>query len=671
HHPFSTYDDPGYVDESHVRNGLTPANVAWAFTSVHFANWHPLTSLSFMLDRELWPGNARAYHLLSILGHTANGVLLFLVLRSMTGATWRSALVAGLFALHPLRVESVAWIAERKDVLSGFFWILAIGAYTRYARSSPHGLRGPRSSRAAPWYAATIVLFALGLMCKPMVVTLPLVLLLLDYWPLRRSETTSWRKLIVEKTPLLALSAASAVVTMLAQGSGGAVASAESAPMSLRLGNATVAYALYLWKTLWPIDLAALYPLADRIDAWKVASAAAVLVAITFVVIRRRRSSPYLVTGWLWFLGTLVPVIGIVQVGSQALADRYTYLPLIGVAIMIAWGVGELLQRAMASPRSPRSARVARACVAIGCVAVLMLLAVRARHQTHYWADSELLFARVVAIAPDNPIAQFNLGNAYAHKRRFDEAIGCYQRAIELDPGYVGTYNALGMAQLGKNDRAAALAAFREAIRLDPDNADVHNRIGSILILENDLAGAERHVQEALRLEPRYAAALYNLALIERRRGNTAEAERRLNESIRLNGADPAPHHALAQVLHARGDLPGAIAQYRLAVHFDAASPARNNLAWILATTPDAGLRNGPEAVRLAASLRAGATGESPEVLDTLAAAYAEAGDFARAVETAQAAADRATKAGNAKLEQEIRARLALYAEKRAYREAQ
>jgi tetratricopeptide (TPR) repeat protein len=656
-YPFSTFDDFGYVDERHIVNGLSGANIVWALTSVHFANWHPLTSITFMIDRDLWGADARPYHLWSILGHALNTSILFALLRRMTGSTWRSAVVAATFGLHPLHVESVVWIAERKDVLSAFFFLTATAAYVAYVR------RGGRG-----WYVATALLFALGLMSKPMVVTLPLVLLLLDYWPLRRVEqprrwrgSRGWRGPVLEKLPLLGMSALSSLVTFIAQRRGGTVAATDAVPLLFRLENALVSYVRYVWKSLWPRELAAIYPLPPDYPLWQVLLAAGTLAAITALIVSAGRTRRYLVVGWLWFLGTLVPVIGLVQVGPQAMADRYTYLPMIGLTIMLTWGAAELLQRL------PR--RVGSLAPAAICSLLVLAMFARSRHQMAYWSDSERLFRRVVEIAPRNPVAQHNLGNAYLRKRKVDDAIACYHRALDADPWYVDTYNSLGAAYLTKREYPAALAAFEQAALLAPDNAEYHNRVGSTLMLLNDLNAAEPHVRRALALDPRYAAAMSNIALIELRRGDRESAERRLRESIRLFDGDPQPHHALGQMLHARHDMAGAVAQYRLAVRLDPASPARNNLAWILATTTSEPLRSGAEAVRLAESLRDEAQGDSATVLDTLAAAYAETGDFTRAADTARAAADAADKAANPQLAAQIRQRLAMYEKSQPYRE--
>ncbi|HEX8523059.1 MAG TPA: tetratricopeptide repeat protein [Tepidisphaeraceae bacterium] len=656
--PFSTFDDPQYVEHVRIVSGLSWSNVVWAFTNVHFANWHPLTSISFMLDRQLWGANSRPYHLENVALHVASTMLLFLVLQQMTGFTWRSAIVAALFGLHPLRVESVAWVAERKDVLSGFFWIATLGAYTSYARR-PTRLR----------HLFTLLLFVLGLLSKPMVVTLPVVLFLLDYWPLQRLNfspnlwrsftTAPGKSILLEKLPFFFFSLISAVATVLAQKSGGAVASTYAAPIVLRVENTIVSYAAYLWKTLWPINLAALYPLPESYPIWKILLALAVLAACTFAVIRWGGSRRYLVVGWGWYVVTLLPVIGLVQVGSQAMADRYSYIPLIGIVIAVVWAVADFIQ-------TRPSYRLPTVALTIVCA---LILAQRTYAQTHFWSDSKLLFERVVEVDPNSAVAQYNLGNAYYNQERFDDAIRCYRKSLEIWPDYIDTYNTIGLAYAAKGDTDGAMGAFAEALRLMPDFPAAHNNVASVLIIRKDFVGAEAHLREALRLEPLHWEAHLNLGRVLLVKRQPAEAEYHIREAVKLNSHDSRGHYELAKLLHMKGELAAAMAEYRAAVRENADSPAANNLAWILSTHPDAQYRNGREAVRLAQRLNSLPEKRSEASLDTLAAAYAEAKAFPQAQQTASEALELARKNGRAQLAQEIAGRLELYQQNLPYRD--
>ncbi|MCY2989851.1 MAG: hypothetical protein NTY19_18560, partial [Planctomycetota bacterium] len=415
-HEFVNFDDPQYlVDNPQVRQGLTWGGIRWAFTTGHAANWHPVTWLSHMIDCQLVGLQAGWHHVIGMLFHIANSVLLYLVFQRMTGAIWRSFMVAALFALHPLHVESVAWAAERKDVLSALFWILSLAAYVRYT--------------AAPsWrsYGVVMVCFALGLMAKPMLVTLPCVLLLLDYWPLGRwsfeaNRRVRLRLLIVEKLPLLALSAASCLVTMIVQSRGGAVGSVTAFPVTVRLANAVVAYVAYLGKLIWPTRLAVFYPY-HAIATWQWMSAAAVLAGITAVAIITRRRWPYLLVGWLWYLGTLVPVIGVIQVGRQSMADRYTYLPLVGVFVMLVWWITELSAR---SRWSQSLLRVAAGTAIIVCLALSFLQVVR-------WRNSVTLFEHCLRVTGNNALAHTSLGADLRRRGWLDEAMTHYREALRI-----------------------------------------------------------------------------------------------------------------------------------------------------------------------------------------------------------------------------------------------
>ena len=618
---FVNYDDPRYVTENqHVLGGLTLDGAKWAFSMDGYAsNWHPLTWLSHMLDSELFGQNAGLHHLTNLIIHTTSAILLLLVLASMTGSIWPSAFVAAAFALHPLHVESVAWVAERKDVLSGLFWVLTMVCYLRYTRT------GGRSS-----YSLTLVVFGLGLMAKPMLVTLPFVLLLLDYWPLNRldsdptvSRLRMVRPLVVEKIPFFVLSAASCVITYMAQQSGGAVAAIELVPFDARLSNAVVSYIAYIVKMVWPVGLAVFYPL-KHIPLWQSLSAFLVLAFITVAAVfwvRRRR---YFAIGWLWYIGTLVPVIGLVQVGSQCLADRYTYIPLTGLFMIAAWAVGDFCRR-----------REALRFVS-GVVAMLLLVAMFAdtRNQLNYWRDSLSLFRRAIQVTENNNFMHNNLGAELVKAGRLDEAIGHFRRAVQINPDIARTHNNLGLALVEKGQLDEAIGYFSRAVLINPEYANAHNNLGAELGKKGQLDEAIDHFRSAVQINPDFAMAHYNLGL------------------------------ALAE----KGQLDEAIGHYRQALKLQPEHPPLlNDLAWILATATDPMLRNPAEAVRLAEKACDLTDNENTVLLNTLAVAYASAGRFDDSVTTAEKALELAEAAGNENLAQKIRGRLKLFKEGRSY----
>jgi tetratricopeptide (TPR) repeat protein len=517
---FVRFDDPTYVTENpHIVNGVTWSAVRWAFTSGYGANWHPVTWLSHMLDVQLFAFDAGAHHITNVLVHAVTTVLLFGVLFRMTGALWRSAIVAGLFGVHPIHVESVAWIAERKDVLSAFFWMLTLWAYAAYVRQ-------PRASR----YVWVVVSFALGLMSKPMVVTLPFVLLLLDIWPLNRFDLrTGWwstaRPLLREKLPLFALSIASSAITIVVQGQGGTVASSVRLPLIERLGNALIAYAAYIGKALWPLHLAAYYPYQRSLPWVTLMVSALLLLGALVGVILVGRKRPYLLVGGLWYLGTLIPAIGIVQVGTQAMADRYTYIPLIGIFVILAWGIPDIVSR-WPSLRIPAS---------VVATAALLLCVVTARTQVHYWESSMTLWKHALDVTTDNYAAHTYYGNALVARGEIDRAIAEYTEAIRIRPDYPEAHNNLGpaLARQGKVDDA--IAHFVEAIRLRPGYADAYSNLGVALASEGKLDEAIAQYTKALRLDPDHAHAHGNLGLALQARGRTADAMREFEIALRMN----------------------------------------------------------------------------------------------------------------------------------------
>ena len=484
---FTNYDDPDYILlNAPVQRGITVPGIVWAFKTGHASNWHPLTWISHMADCALYGLKPGGHHLTNLLLHAANAVLLFLLLRQLTGALWRSALVAALFAWHPLHVESVAWVSERKDVLSTFFALLTIMAYARYADLSK--VQGPRSKA---FYVLALFCFALGLLAKPMVVTLPFVLLLLDFWPLRRmSEPTEagtpnpsaiplWR-LGAEKVPFLALAALDCLATFWAQRGGNSVVSAAALPLGDRIANALVSYVLYLWKTVWPMNLALPYPYSHEWTFTVAAGAGLFLLLVTVVAVLQARNRSWLMVGWLWFLGTLVPVIGLVQVGSQAMADRYSYVPLIGIFIMAAWSIPE------AWARWPRPGFVFGAVTA----GMLMFLMAGTETQLQYWRNSVTLFTHTTQVTRDNILAEYNLGEALAREGDADDAIVHYQKAIAIHPNRVeAQYNSqlqarfnLGLIYRAQKKWAEAEVQFRACLREDPTLAHAHAALGIALV---------------------------------------------------------------------------------------------------------------------------------------------------------------------------------------------
>jgi Flp pilus assembly protein TadD len=533
---FVRFDDPTYVSENpHVLGGLSWSAVGWAFTSGYGANWHPITWMSHMLDVQLFGLDAGAHHSVNVVIHAANSMLLFLVLLQMTGAVWRSAFVAAAFALHPIHVESVAWVAERKDVLSTLFWTLSIWAYARYA-VKPRRLT----------YVLLLAAFALALMAKPMVVTLPFALLLLDVWPLGRfgSERPSERAwpLVREKLPLFALSLASSCVTYLVQQHGGTVASGVRLPFAQRLANALVAYVAYLGKAIWPLKLAAYYPYPDSRSAGVVLGCGLLLAGASVAAALSIRRRPYIFVGWFWYMGTLVPAIGIVQVGTQAMADRYTYVPLVGIFMILAWGVPDLL----------RERPWSKVPIAVGACAALLGCAVAARLQVGYWESSMALWRHALAVTRDNYAAHTYYGNALSARGDLQGAIAEYSEAIRIRPSYPEAHNNLGpaLAQTGRiND---AIAEFHQAIRLRPNYADAHNNLGVALASQGKFDDAILEYAEALRLDPDHAKARTNLGLAFRALGRTADAVRELDQAVKLHPNDIEARNALDALVKSR-----------------------------------------------------------------------------------------------------------------------
>jgi tetratricopeptide (TPR) repeat protein len=791
-HEFVNFDDDLYVYQNPVViKGLTFQGISHVFTHQMCDFYHPFTMMSLMLDAQVYGLNPGGYHLTNVLLHAANAVLLFLVLRRMmrlraeasspqvglrsnksieattpqvglgtdnsvgavatpAGALWPSAFVAAVFALHPLRVESVAWVTERKDMLSGLFFVLTLGAYVRYTR-------GPFSLVR---YLTVIFLFTLGLLSKPTLVTLPFVLLLLDYWPLDRMALAAprstfkvWRPLIMEKIPLFVLSAASCVTTIFTQQK--SLIPAGHLSLFVRLGNAAVSYITYLGQMIYPADLAVLYPYPEKgLPLAEVTLALALLAGISVGVLVLRRRCPYLVVGWLWYLGMLVPMIGVVHVGSVVRADRFTYLAQLGVYIMLAWAARDLVI----------SWRNSRRMVGVGALSVIVALMVCTWKQTSYWRNSETLWTHTLACTPENYFAHGDLGVALTEQGRLDEAIEHLQKALEIHPGHPECHNNLGNAllQAGQVDEAIehlqkalqinpgdeeacynlgnallqkgnvdeAIAHYQKALQIKPDFTEAHNNLGNALLQKGRVDEAITHCQEAIQLKPDYAEAHFNLANVLARQGKSSDAIGQYQKAIKIKpgyadahynlgvvlarqgrldeaveqyretiGMRPddvnahgnlakvlaaqgkfdeavkeyqrtvelAPdsaraHFGFGQALQSQGDIKAAMAEYRRTMELNSKHlPAHLSLAWLLATSPEASLRDGNQAVELAREAERLGGGESPQLLDTLAAAYAEAGQYPKAVETAKRAQNLTATQNNPPLAEAIQNRLKLY----------
>jgi tetratricopeptide (TPR) repeat protein len=594
---FVNYDDTDYVTEnSFVKNGLTWPDIKWAFTAEHAGNWHPLTWLSHMLDCQLFGLNAGAHHFVNVLFHTANAVLLLVLLLRMTGGLWPSALTAALFAWHPLHVESVAWVAERKDVLSTFLALLALLAYVRYAKEN---------RRSSFWLA--LFCFALGLTAKPMLVTLPFVMLLLDYWPLKRAagrgfQPPTFNLLVFEKWPFILLSVISCIITFLAQRGGAAVSSLERVPLPLRLENMLVVYPSYLLKTIWPSRLAVIYPLPREISGIAVTAAAAVLIFISAAVWLARKRSPCLIVGWLWFLGTLVPVIGLVQVGSQSMADRYDYIPSIGIFIAAAFGAGDLISRF----QLPKIAAASAAgLILAGCL-------VLTENQLRYWRDSESLFRHALAVTKDNDIAHLNLGETLQEKGDWEGALAEYRQAERLAPdGFLIHGNIASVLEsLGRPEEA--MAEYQEALGLNSNQPKIHDGLGIVLVEMNRFYEAMGQFAEAARLDPAYPWPHFQMGKALLKQGRDAGAVHEFQEALRL---DPDNFQILAYT------------------------------AQVLSADENPEVRDGQTALTYAARANILADGAQWFVLDALGMACAETGDFTHAVEAAQRVVELATAA--------------------------
>jgi len=608
-HKFIHLDDPVYVTQNkNVQQGLTRENVVWAFTTGHASNYHPLTWLSLMLDYHLFGLNSGAFHLTNLLLHLANTILLFLLLCSITASLWRSAMVAFLFAMHPMHVESVAWVAERKDVLSTFFWMLTILAYTKFV-----------GKKSILWYLLTLFAIILGLLAKPMLVTLPCVLLLLDYWPLRRlfnavatptgknKKSSGWQKLIplpvlLEKVPLFAIAAASCVITFIVQQKGGAVRSLDIVPIACRITNALVSYMLYIIKMIWPAKLAIFYPHFGKllITPAIAAAAAGILISLAVFYLRRFR---YLTVGWLWYLGTLIPVIGLVQVGRQSMADRYSYIPFIGLFIMVVWGIADLLART----RYRAIILTAASCLLVTAMSICTWI------QVSYWRDSIKLFSHAIEVSTANPVAHECLAQNLSDVGRDDEAIEHYRKALQLNENEHEVHNNLGNLLRKADEKALAVEHYKKAIALT-ENMDIeHNgkpgffeaHCNMALVLQElgddkqavehfakalEIRQADAHAyyqyakslielgkydqaielcEKAIQSDPKCSRAYYHMGIANFRLGNIDKAIELFSKILQLHPKDAQMHYNIGVLFEKQGDINQAINHYQLSLRYD------------------------------------------------------------------------------------------------------
>jgi protein O-mannosyl-transferase len=605
---FLTFDDDYYVARNpHVAGGLTWAGVRWAFTHAHSANWHPLTWLSHMLDCQLYALRPAGHHLTNVLFHAANTLLLFFWLRSLTAAFWRSAFVAALFALHPLHVESVAWVAERKDVLSAFFGLLSLWAYTSWAKSSVVSSqssettqKGSTTDHVSRFYLLSLLLFAFGLMSKPMLVTWPFVMLLLDYWPLGRMQKEEGRRknaaadttlhalgftfhvsrgLLLEKLPFFALAIVSSAVTIVAQHTGGALATLAAVPFGVRVLNAFEAYLRYLFQLFWPANLAVIYPFAGSPAAGTAAAGLLVVVGLALVAWWQRKRRPYLAVGWAWYVGTLVPVIGLVQVGNQAMADRYTYLPAIGVFILVAWGASDFVAARSAHWRAsvPASANSAEArhgqgargrsssltsrrpsgrlALAAAAAAILVACGLVARAQLQHWRNSETLFRHALKVNRNNFVAWSGLGYYLAEQGQVREAEDCYRAAVEINPSFADAWNGLGFALTSLKRHEEAIVSYETAVRLAPNHIQARNNLATALATSGRLEEAKAQCRAAAEVDPRAADPHSNLGALFAREAKWEEAVAEYRRALLLDPGLTEARCGLAGALARQGNF--------------------------------------------------------------------------------------------------------------------
>ena len=657
HNGFVNYDDYDYITGNpNVTGGITRDSVIWAFTKCYAANWHPLTWLSHTLDCQLFGLNPLGHHTINVLIHTANSLLLLWLLWRMTGAMWPSVFAAAVFALHPVQVESVAWASERKTVLSGLFWFLTIAVYIWYTKR-------PNIGR----YISVFLVYALSIMTKPVVVTLPLVLLLLDYWPLKRlnwgsppaEKTVSAGRLLMEKVPLLLLSAFLSVMTFIAQQQGGTVATLGNISLVCRIANMFMSYIKYILKMIWPSGLAVPYPYPQT----NLSNAAAVVCVLLFVLItvssiyigRRRK---YAAVGWLWYVGTLVPMGGLVQVGSQAMADRYMYITMPGLLIIAGWAVKDLIAN------RPQWRVITAALVAVALPTMVILT----RMQVRYWQNDMTLFERTLAVTENNALAENIYGQALSKEGRFSEAESHLSKAIQLCPTSFDTRNKLGMVFLKTGKVNEAIACFNKTLQQKKDSADAYYGLAAASGLQKKYDDAIKYLTTVLKLDPQYPDAHNKMGIALLAMGKPNEAIVHLDEALRINSNQPDVYVNLGLAYSQLGRYAPAVRNWTRAAELKPNSAEiLNNLAWLLATASDASVQDANKAIELAQRACELTGNEKAGILDTLAAAYAASGRFEDAARTAQQAINAAKAGGREELAGEIQNRMELYKEGRRY----
>ena len=659
HNGFVSYDDTAYItDNPNVTGGITQASVIWAFTNSHMGNWYPLTLLSHMLDCEIFGLNPLGNHFINVLLHIASSLLLFWILAKITGAIWPSAFVAAVFAIHPLQVESVAWAAERKTVLSGFFWFLTIAVYIWYTKRPGIGR-----------YILLFVTYALCIMTKPVVVTLPLVLLLLDYWPLERlnwkhrpaGKTEPLSRLFMEKAPFLVLSAILSAATIAAQKNAGALIPAEAIPFDSRVANMFLSYIKYIGKTIFPSRLAVFYPHSNTtFSVTVIILCALIFILITAISIFAAGKRKYITVGWLWYVGTLVPMIGLVQAGEQAIADRYMYLPIIGLLVIIGWIARDFVFN---RPRLKLT-------ISVLATIILFSSVVLTQNQIRYWQNGMVLFEHALKVTKNNHVAEKGYGSELFAAGRLDEAAAHFRNALMTHPGYLEAGNELGKIYFKQGKLNEAVACFNKILKYNKGSAEIYYNLGITLMQQKKYEESIKCFAKVLELDSKYPDAHNNMGIALLATGKKTEAIKHLNEALQTNSNDAGLYGNLGNAYVQSGTYDLAVQNWAKALKLKPNSTEiLNNIAWILATVDDKSVRDANKAIEAAGRACELTANKNAEYLDTLAATYAAASRFDDAIKTAHRSLDIAKAGNQTDLAGEIEKRIKLYEAGQPYRE--